>query len=160
LKYNLEDIPLNIIIEDASIRNLDRLYHIERECFKEEAFSREQIASLLADYDTISLIAKGNGEAIGFVIGMIHFERNATIGHILTIDVSPTYRQRGIATKLLVEIERIFKKKEIQTCSLEVREDNSAALSLYQKLGYERIGKLKNYYGKAADGIYLRKALT
>jgi ribosomal protein S18 acetylase RimI-like enzyme len=40
-----------------------------------------------------------------------------------------------------------------------VREDNIAALGLYRKLGYEKIAKLKSYYGKA-NGIYLRKSLA
>lgn len=152
--------PMNITVEDASIQDLDRLYQIERQCFKEEAFTRQQIASLLKDYSTISLVAKEGGEAIGFVIAMIYFERNATVGHILTIDVLPMYRRKGTGTKLLTEIEKILGGKGVQTCSLEVRENNSAALNLYEKLGYQRIGKLKNYYGKAADGIYLRKALA
>ena len=43
--------------------------------------------------------------------------------------------------------------------SKEVREDNIKALSLYEKAGYQTIGKLKNYYGKA-DGLYLSKNLA
>jgi len=150
---------LTITIEGASINDLDRLCRIERQCFKEEAFTNQQIAHLLTDYSTISLVAKANGEASGFIIGTIYFERNAAVGHILTIDVSPMHRRKGTGTKLLTEIEKIFKQKDVQTCSLEVRDDNYAALSLYERLGYQRIGKLRNYYGKA-DGIYLRKTLA
>jgi len=96
---------------------------------------------------------------VGFIIGIICLDRNASTGHILTIDVSPTHRQKGIGRMLLQAIERIFKEKDMKTCHLEVREDNTAAISLYQKLGYEKIGKLSNYYGNA-HGIYLRKTLT
>jgi len=148
-----------IIIEDASITNLDRLYEIEIECFEREAFTKQQIAHLLTDYNSISLVAKVNGEIIGFIIGMVYFERNSLVGHILTIDVSPTYRRKGIAKRLLQEIEKIFKEKRVKACRLEVREDNIAALSLYQKLGYKKVARLKNYYGNA-HGVYLRKDLT
>jgi ribosomal-protein-alanine N-acetyltransferase len=148
-----------ITIEDASIRHLDKLYEIEMECFEREAFTKQQIAHLLTDYNSVSLVAKVNGEIIGFIIGIIYLERNSPTGHILTIDISPIYRRKGIAQKLLQEIEKIFKEKGVKACRLEVREDNIAALRLYQKFGYKKVAKLKNYYGNA-HGIYLKKDLT
>jgi ribosomal-protein-alanine acetyltransferase len=148
-----------LTIEDASTRNLERLYEIEIECFEREAFTKQQIAHLLTDYNSVSLVAKVNGEIVGFIIGRVYFERNRLVGHILTIDVSAVYRQKGIAENLLQEIEKIFKEKGAKTCHLEVREDNFAALNLYKKLGYKKIAKLKNYY-ENAHGIYLKKDLT
>jgi ribosomal-protein-alanine acetyltransferase len=147
------------IIEDASLRDLDRLFEIEMHCFKEEAFTKRQIAQLLKDYSAISLVAKENSKIIGFAIGMIYFNRNASVGHILTIDVSPANRRKGVGWKLLQAIEAILKDKGVKTSTLEVREDNVAAINLYKKLGYQVIGTLKNYYGKA-NGIYLRKVLA
>jgi ribosomal-protein-alanine acetyltransferase len=129
------------------------------ECFEKEAFTKQQIAYLLNDYNSISLVAKENEKIVGFIIGRIHVERKSLIGHILTIDILPAYRRKGIAVKLLQEIERIFKEKGVKVCHLEVREDNVAALSLYQKSGYKKIGRLENYY-ENAHGIYLRKTLT
>jgi len=146
-------------IENASIQDLDKLCKIEMECFSREAFSKQQIASLLANYNSLSLVAKINSETVGFIIGMIHIERNSLVGHILTIDVLPKYRRKGIAQRLLQEIEKIFAEKNVKTCRLEVREDNVAALRLYERLGYKRISKLKYYYGDA-HGICLRKTLA
>jgi ribosomal-protein-alanine N-acetyltransferase len=150
---------MTMTIETASMRHLDRLYEIERECFKEEAFSRQQIANLLMDYNTISLIAIEKSNIIGFIIGTIIFERKALDGHVLTIDVTSPSQRRGVGRKLLREIEKIFAEKDVKTCHLEVKEGNIKALSLYKNAGYETIGKLKNYYGKA-DGLYLRKNLA
>jgi len=150
---------MTIIIEDASIRDLDRLFEIETQCFNEEAFTRKQIAQLLRNYSAISLVAKENSKIIGFVIGMIYFDRKASVGHILTIDVFLADRRKGVGSKLLCTIEAVFKEKGVKTSNLEVREDNVAAINLYEKLGYQRIGILKNYYGKA-NGIYLRKILA
>ena len=148
-----------LTIEDASIRHLDRLIEIEMECFEKEAFTKQQIAYLLTDYNSISLVAKINDKIVGFIIGKINVQRKSLAGHILTIDISPTHRRKGIAERLLQEIEKIFREKGIKVCYLEVREDNIAALSLYQKSGYKKIGRLKNYY-ENAHGIYLRKTLT
>lgn len=146
-------------IEDASIKHLDKLYEIERQCFGSEAFTKKQIAHLLTDYNSVSLIAKEDEEIAGFTIGALYFERTALSGHILTLDVSLSHRRQGIGERLLLDIERIFKEKGAKTCHLEVREDNDVALGLYEKLGYKKIGKLENYYGKA-HGVYLAKTLT
>jgi ribosomal-protein-alanine acetyltransferase len=150
---------MTVTVEDASIKHLDSLYEIEMECFDEEAFTKRQIAQLLTDYNSISLIARENGEIVGFVVGMIYPDRKAVNGHILTIDVSPTHRRKGIGQKLLQKMESIFSQKSVQACLLEVREDNVAAISLYRKLGYKEVGRLENYYGNA-NGIYLKKILA
>lgn len=148
-----------ITIEDASIKHLDRLYEIEMECFTRETFTKQQIAQLLANPNSVSLIAKGDNKIVGFIIGMLSIEDNMLIGHVLTIDVSPSHRRKGVGIKLLHEIEKIFKDKQARICRLEVREDNVAALNLYRKLGYKKVAKLEYYYGEA-HGILLEKFLA
>jgi ribosomal-protein-alanine acetyltransferase len=146
-----------ITIEDASIRHLERLYEIEMECFKKEAFTKQQIAQLLQNSNSISLVAKENGNIIGFIIGALSME-DGIVGHVLTIDVSPSHRRKGVGLKLLQEMEKIFRDRGAKVCRLEVREDNVAAISLYRKLGYRKVGMLKHYYGEA-HGILFEKNL-
>ncbi|MGB9676462.1 MAG: ribosomal protein S18-alanine N-acetyltransferase [Candidatus Bathyarchaeales archaeon] len=150
---------MQVTIEDASLKHLDKLYEVETRCFEKEAFTKQQIASLLASYNAVGLIAKLNGEIVGFVIGMLYRENGKTVGHVLTVDVLPEHRRKGIGLRLLKEIEDIFKSKGAGSCVLEAREDNIAALRLYQKLGYKKVTKLRYYYGNA-HGIFLRKDLT
>jgi ribosomal-protein-alanine acetyltransferase len=149
---------MTLTIEDASPEHLEMLYQIERECFGKEAFTKRQIAQLLADYNSVSLIAKIDGEVVGFVIGTISVHRNALNGHIITIDALPKYRRKGIGKTLLQEVEHIFTEKGAKISYLEVKENNLAAIGLYKKMGYKRIGKLDRYYGDV-NGIYLRKIL-
>jgi ribosomal-protein-alanine acetyltransferase len=149
---------MNVKLENLSIRLLDKLYEIEKQCFDQEAFSKQQLAYLLDDCNTIGLAARVNGEIAGFAIARVDIERNAAFGHILTVDITSAYRRKGIAQKILHEIEAIFKERGIKEIKLEVREDNVAALNLYQKLGYKKVGKLKHYYGNA-HGLHLRKML-
>ena len=147
------------IVEGASIKYLDRLYEIERECFAEEAFTKKQIAHLLTDYNCMTLVARADGRIVGFITGVLYQDKKAFTGHVLTIDVSVSHRRRGIGQKLLQEMEATLVQKGVQVCVLEVREGNAPAIGLYMKLGYKEVGKLKNYYGKA-NGIYLKKILA
>jgi ribosomal-protein-alanine acetyltransferase len=147
-----------ISVETASIRYLQELYEVESRCFDEEAFTKDQIAALLTDYNSVSLIALTSDVIMGFIIGSAYFERNSLVGHVLTIDVLPDQRRKGIGTLLLQELEKLFKAKGAHACTLEVREDNVAAIGLYRKLGYKTISNLRNYYG-SIHGIRLRKIL-
>jgi ribosomal-protein-alanine N-acetyltransferase len=150
---------MTITVEDASTKDLNQLYEIETECFRREAFTKKQIAQLLTDYNAISLLARYDGKAVGFTIGRVSVDEKALAGHILTLDVLPAQRRRGIGRKLLQELEDIFAEKNIREIYLEARVDNVAALRLYETMGYEKIGKLKNYYGDT-HGVYLKKVLT
>jgi [ribosomal protein S18]-alanine N-acetyltransferase len=149
---------MEIKIETASIRLIDKLFQIEEQCFDEEAFTKQQISYLLTDYNTIALVANVNNDITGFIIAQMELDNDRLYGHIITINVAAVYRRKGIGTRMLAEIETILKQKGIAECQLEVREDNSTALKLYQKKGYQRIGKLENYYGRK-HGIHLKKTL-
>ena len=149
---------MEVKIENATITLLDKYYEIEEQCFDQEAFTKSQISYLLTDYNTIALMAKTDSDIAGFIIAQVEVEENTEFGHIITINVAPKLRRQGIATKLLHKIENLLKQKGITQCRLEVREDNKHAIKLYQKLGYQTVGILENYYGKK-HGIYLKKIL-
>jgi [ribosomal protein S18]-alanine N-acetyltransferase len=149
---------MEIKIETASVKLLDKLYEIEELCFDQEAFTKRQIAYLLTDYNTIALVAKADNEIAGFIIAQIEIENDTLFGHIITINVTPAFRRKRIGTKMLNEMEAILLQKGISECHLEVREDNSSALKLYHNKGYQKIGRLEKYYGKA-HGLYLKKNL-
>jgi len=153
-------VPLSITIRRASLKDLDTLCEIEKECFTSEAFTREQIGYLLRTPTGVSLVAEIGQEIAGFIIGLIQEYGNAKVGHICTLDVLTKNRRRGVASRLLDDLERIFRERGVQTSHLEARADNLAAQELYRKHGYTDVGVLKNYYGRGIHGIQLKKNLT
>ena len=68
------------------------------------------------------------------------------------IAVLPAYRRQGIAGQLLQTVHAMFPDRNF---ILEVREYNTAAIALYQKLGYEQVGFRKRYYTNPAEGAVL-----
>jgi ribosomal-protein-alanine N-acetyltransferase len=148
---------VEIKIETANLRLLDALYRLEEQCFDEEAFTKRQIAYLLTDYNAIALAAKADTDIAGFIIAQVETD-DTEFGHIITINIAKKYRRKSIATRLLGEIESLLKQRGISECRLEVREDNHSAIKLYQKLGYQRAGKLERYYG-SKHGLYFKKSL-
>ena len=148
-----------ITIRKATVGDLDRLHRIEVECFPEEAFTRLQLEYILTFPHFMSLIAEVDGEVAGFIIGSLEVYNDKVVGHIYSIDVLGRFRRRGIASKLLNEMEKILAERGAEECYLEVRVDNLAARSLYKKHGYKQVEVLKDYYREGIHGIRLKKQL-
>ncbi|MFT2098597.1 GNAT family N-acetyltransferase [Marinomonas sp. 2405UD66-6] len=60
--------------------------------------------------------------------------------------VSKAARRQGLAKKLMNEWLDFAKQEGVTECLLEVRESNVGAISLYESLGFELVGRRKNYY--------------
>ena len=65
---------------------------------------------------------------------------------ILNLAVAPAFRRAGLAT-LMLQFE--FRNSAIYL--LEVRESNSAARALYQRLGFTEISRRRDYYDNPAE---------
>jgi len=150
---------MQVAIEPATSRTIEEMLKIERACFTAEAYTREQILRLLENPNAVALSARMDAVIVGFVIGLIEGKGTAKIGHIVTIDIAVRYRQRGIGSMLLSEIERSFSRRNVGIAYLEVRADNQAARRLYQKLGYKEAELLADCYSPSVRGLRLVKKL-
>ena len=85
--------------------------------------------------------------------------------HLLNITVSPHLRKLGLGQRMMAAIEGVAAQQKMPRIILEVRPTNTAALALYQKLGYEQIGVRKNYYpaspetGAREDALVMAKSI-
>ena len=71
--------------------------------------------------------------------------------HILNVCVDPDYRRRGYAAALLQKLIESACARGAKTAFLEVRPSNGAALDLYLRAGFSRLGERTDYYS-ALDG--------
>ena len=76
----------------------------------------------------------------------------ADIGNVA---VAPDSRRRGIGAALLKALFAESERRGAAVLQLEVRESNLAARRLYEKNGFEIVGKRKNYYEKPAEDAIL-----
>ena len=78
---------------------------------------------------------------------------------ILTVGVLPQYQKRGIATEFMDRLEKWSADKGAPAMMLEVSVKNQPAISLYEKLGYQKISTRQDYYGPGLDAFVMRKEL-
>lgn len=68
------------------------------------------------------------------------------VSEIRNIIVHPQHQGRGVGTSLLAIAGREAKKSGAEELTLEVRESNTKARCLYQKLGFKVAGNRPGYY--------------
>lgn len=98
-------------------------------------------------------------EMQGFILSRLAADE----AEILTIVVDPRRRGIGIAAKLMkANMEHVI-FAGAKTWFLEVDAQNTAALSLYRRFGFEQVGERKAYYrtesGENALALLLRRSL-
>ena len=76
-------------------------------------------------------------------------------GYIIDIAVLKEYRRQKAATFILQAIVDFAKIKSLKFLTLEVRESNDAAISLYSKFGFLKVGERKNYYSDPKENAVL-----
>jgi len=135
-----------------------------------EAWNRRQISDALAMPSTYALVIDSTGRVIaqsGSLLdassddicepaGFVLTRHAADEEELLLVAVIPECRRLGLGQVL---IERMFDKarsRGVRRVFLEMRRGNPA-IYLYQKLGFEPIGRRPNYYrfadGSRADAI-------
>jgi ribosomal protein S18 acetylase RimI-like enzyme len=98
-------------------------------------------------------LATINGQMAGFTILIMH---GALVGYIQSVCVAPEWRNKGIGSQLMVFAEeRIF--SENPNAFICVSSFNKGGRRLYKRLGYEVVGKLKDYIVPGHSEFLLRK---
>ena len=75
---------------------------------------------------------------------------------IIELGVISEFRRLGVAHKLITHLQHYCIRQNIKKIFLEVAGNNTAAIGLYKKTGFSKIGIRKNYYsrkGALIDGV-------
>jgi ribosomal-protein-alanine N-acetyltransferase len=98
------------------------------------------------------------GQPVGYGV----MSTGAGEAHVLNLCIRPEYRCRGLGRRML---EHLFDRAQIagvHDVFLEVRPSNTAAIRLYQSLGFRPIGVRRGYYqalGGREDAVVLKLEL-
>ena len=139
-------------INDASVELLDEIAAMEVRAFAvpwskktfEGAFGAETVSIFAAMEDDTLL-----GYACLLVI--------APEGELMNIAVDDCYRGRGIGSALMEAVLERASVLGAEDVFLEVRDSNAPARHLYEKHGFEILGRRKKYYQKPVEDAILMK---
>ena len=84
----------------------------------------------------------------GWIIGHLSMRLEGNNAHIFHLFIDPLYRNKGLATKMIHEMEHHGHELGAIHFTLNVVKKNKAAIRLYQKLGYEGYSQSSTEYIK------------
>lgn len=137
-------------IETMTAAHLDGVCRLENECFA-HPWSKQSLESELNNPNSVFLVATEDGMVIGY-IGM------STVldeGYIYNVAVDAAHRKKGVGSALIQSLVTHGKKNGFTFLTLEVRESNTAARSLYANFGFIKVGERKNYYSDPPENAVL-----
>lgn len=128
---------------------------LEKLCFSSPWSERELLNSAALPY-AVYFTAFAGGRIAGYA-GMYAVSDEGVINNIA---VFPDLRRLGAASALIGALCAEGRKRGLSKLCLEVRASNDAALALYEKNGFYRVGIRRGYYtAPKEDAVLLDKDL-
>ena len=125
-----------IIYRLMSEGDIKQVAAIEKEIFS-LPWSEKSFLDSLKNENTVYIVAEIKDEIVAYCGAYISFEE----ADISNVAVNKLFYECG--------------KKGVSNITLEVRETNVPAISLYEKLGFEEAGIRKNFYEKPVENALI-----
>ncbi len=141
----------DVTVREMCLMDIERVHEIERISFKSpwsyEMIRHEVLFNDVAYY----LVAVIDGIVVGHA-GMWILPPSA---HMTNIAVAPEYRNRGVATRLILSLMRHAAHEGVKRISLEVRQNNLVAQRVYYSLDFKYVSTKKRYYTDTGENAFI-----
>ncbi|MEW5786209.1 MAG: ribosomal protein S18-alanine N-acetyltransferase [Pseudomonadota bacterium] len=132
--------PLEFDFRPMNAADLDELVRLERAAYPYPWTLGNFRDCLDAGYSC--WVAQIEGRLTGYWIMMMAVGE----GHILNCCVAPAWQGRGFGRQLMEHLIDTARAHNTGFLFLEVRPSNLPALGLYRRLGFDEVGRRRNYY--------------
>jgi len=146
-----------LAIRQYEARDFAALHKLDQACFPPGISYSKFSLQYFLNLPAADCLVVEDGKAIA---AFILSETNPPLAHIITLDVAAAYRRKGLASKLLSEMEKHFRYKEVHAVLLETAVDNESGIAFWQHHGYRTEAVLKRYYLGRVDAYEMRKRLV
>lgn len=139
-----------ITVRSLIPEDTDKIAELERICFS-RPWSGEEICRTALSEHAVYLTALFDNEIAGYAGAYAV----ADVAEINNIAVFPGFRRSGVASALIDGLIKVCKERGVTKLSLDVRASNTAALKLYEKHGFYRVGIRRGYYAAPTEDAVL-----
>jgi ribosomal protein S18 acetylase RimI-like enzyme len=144
-------------VRDATPADLDGLVALENRCFAGDKLSRRSFRKLTGSPTASLRLVTRAGRIAGYAL--LFFRATSDLARLYSVAVDPVERGTGLGALLVEDCEGVARRRGLKAVRLEVREDNAAAIRLYDRLGYRPIGRYPAYYADKTDALRFEKRL-
>jgi ribosomal protein S18 acetylase RimI-like enzyme len=149
--------PSKIQLRRAVASDLAALVTLENASFSGDKLSPQRIRHWLSASNAIVLVAVSGAALLGSCLVIRRADSPAA--RLYSIAIAAAARGQGLGGKLLKKAESVARTAGSAAMRLEVAAGNSAAIGLYQKLGYREFGRKRGYYEDGQDAVRMQRRL-
>ena len=152
----------SILIRPPRIDDLEQIVQLNRISLPEN-YPVAYFIELIKSWHETSCVVLHQGQVVGYVITRIERAsiapwrpRSKAKAHVISVAVSHDHRQKGYAMKMMQYVlDQVRVIGNVAKITLEVRESNSAAIHLYEKINYIQEKVLSRYYSDGENAILM-----
>lgn len=137
------------MIIQATPEDLNRLYDLEKEIFKNDTFALKKESIKYHLQRNIIYKIEVDNKLVGYILWL----NRKKYFRLYSLAISKAYQNQGLAKQLL---DYSFEHLKEKSFSLEVKVSNIGAIKLYEKFGFKIKKVLENYYDNE-DGYLMEK---
>ncbi len=142
---------MDILIRKMDLSDVPYVYDQETKIFGHSLGEKTLYNEIMYNDLSRYFIALLDGRRAGYIGSWLTIPN----AEILNLFVEERYRQLGIGKKLVERVLEICETEQIEQLTLEVRESNTVARSLYEQMGFEVVTKRKQYYSDGEDALLM-----
>jgi len=139
-------IPARVYIREMTLEDLPAVLAIDRSSFPVPWPERSYRFELIENPAAQLFVAEKSDATGEQVVGFIGYWLIGDEVHISTFAVDPKHRTQGIGEQMLMRSLRTARARGAEVATLEVRASNQLAIHLYEKMGFEEVGRRAGYY--------------
>lgn len=94
-------------------------------------------------------------EAVPCLVGFACLWAIVEEAHITRLAIHPDLQRRGLGQGLLLILLTIAQQQGLEWATLEVKASNHGAIALYERMGFQSVGRRRNYYPDQEDALIL-----
>jgi ribosomal-protein-alanine N-acetyltransferase len=148
-------------LREYSSSDLGTIFALDEVCFEAPfRFSARAMRQFAEARNALTVVAENEaaGDVAGFCIAHLERAGKGLGAYVVTLDVAPEYRRRGLARQMMQHIERQAAEAGCASVELHVSIENDGAIAFYESEGYERSHMVKSFYGLGRHAYVYRKA--
>jgi [ribosomal protein S18]-alanine N-acetyltransferase len=146
-----------IVVREARPRDLDSIARLENQSFDTDRVSRRSLREFLRASHRPVIVAIIDEELAGYAL--VSLRKGTRAVRIYSLAVDSRFARRGVGRALMQASEAYARRHRRAALTLEVRYDNSAAIALYESLGFRQFGEHAHYYADGATALRYEKIL-
>lgn len=140
----------DLIYRQMTEQDVAAVAELEKRCFA-DPWSEQMFIDVIGNRRQYFCVVTDNDRIIAYAGMMIVLDE----GQVMNVAVDAEYRQRGIGRGLMNNLISYGRENQVTFYTLEVRESNAAARSLYQKIGFRDTGRRPDYYYNPTEAAIL-----